>query len=243
MKLEGDIPTPYHGDRDYGRDWLERHYFPQLSRLGFIIALVACTILFNVAVILHSAVYFLLCAGAVIAALVFAPPLRGTEEKGFSVMNAAGMLALLAWAGWLAVDLDNTGVFHKHLVLTLTAVLVAVAWHDRRCRYAWWTVIPTSDAWNEQSLSAYAEFLVATKPGPYCNVIARELFRLAANLALKPGQPAQYQLDAIRRYVWVLREGIGGWPDFGEARWWKDKLNEFEERESNQRLLSRKGIF
>ena len=97
-------------------------------------------------------------------------------------------------------------------------------------------MIPTSDAWNEEALSAYAEFLAARGTGPYAKVVARELFRTAADLALKPREPSQKQLDAIRRYVEILREGLGGFPNFREARWWKDKLNEFEDRARDERL-------
>ncbi len=57
-------------------------------------------------------------------------------------------------------------------------------------------------------MSAYAEFLAARASGPYAKKLARELFRTAADQALKPREPSQQQLNAIRRYVEILREGV-----------------------------------
>ncbi len=232
MKLEGQVPVGYRGVPDHGRDWLERGYSPIHKGPGFVIALALGVLVLNAGVFLlpSATVYLALCTVGVLGAIAVATPLRKTADKGALVPVGMSGLLLLFWASWLAVDFAATGLFHRHLVSSLAALLFAVAWHGRRCRYAWWTVILTSDAWNEEALSAYAEFMASQATGPYAGKIARELFRTAADLALKPREPSGRQLDAIRRYVEILREGVGGFADFREARWWKDKLNELEER-------------
>ncbi len=238
MKLEGEVPAAYRGVRDHGRDWLERGHFPRLRGPGFTAALALGLPGLNATVILAPSgkVYLALCAGAVLGGIVAATPLRATDYWGAIVAVAVSGLLVLLWAAWLAADFGAAGTFHLHLVASLAALLFAAAWHERRCRYAWWTVIATSDAWNEEALSAYAEFLAAQAPGTYAGKIARELFRTAADLALKPSEPSRKQLDAIARYVEILRQGLGGFPNFREARWWKDKLNEFEDRARDERL-------
>ncbi len=238
MKLAGEVPAGYRGVPGHGRDWLERGYFPGLAGPGFLAVLALGFSVLNATVILvpSGKVYLALCAVSVVGAAAAATSIGGTDDRGAIVpVGVSGLLAV-SWAAWIASDFGATAPFHRHLAVSVMALLFAVAWHERRCRYAWWRVILTSDAWNEEALSAYAEFLAARASGPYARKIARELFRTAADLALKPPEPSRKQLDAIRRYVEILREGVGGFPDFREARWWKDKLNEFEDRARDERL-------
>ncbi len=245
LRLEGEVPTGYRGDPDYGRDWLEREHYPRLSRVGFLTVWGVGLAGFNgwASIVSSGMGYAAPLAAGLVATVIATLPTGLNGDRTFSTASAVTALLLAVWVLWLGVDFEASGAFHRHLVATFVATILAWAWHDRRRRYAWWMVIPTSDAWDAASIGAYAEFLVERTRGPYDGVIARELFRVAADLALKPAEPNAAQLDAIRRYVSILRDGIGGFPNFGEARWWKDKLNEFEDRarEERQRQSSSSG--
>lgn len=241
MKLEGAVPDDYRGDPDYGRDWLEAAYFPDPRGPGFLVMLGLCLVAFNIVPWLapRADVWFTVIALAVLASVLAATGIRGSREKGSLLWYGVAAVILLAWAGWLATDLADTGAVHRHLVASLAALFLAFAWHRRRFHRVWWRVALTSEAWNVDSLVAYAGFLAGEIDDNWRHAIALGLYRAAAEEALKTPRPSDSQIANIRSYVEAQKDGLGGSPNFGELRWWKEKLYELEGYAEEARMYSR----
>ncbi|MGI9416045.1 MAG: hypothetical protein ACR2PM_20410 [Hyphomicrobiales bacterium] len=218
----------YRGAADYGRDWLDRRYFPNPVRIGFEAALLIVLFIVN-GLCLFAPRPELFASVAVLfalAAIGFTAPWQSDRDRGAIVLYGGGALVLVAWAFWLVSDFARVGLTHRHIMISFGALLVVMAWRRHVFRKIWWQVIHTSDAWDEISLCAYSDFLLSERPSPFSDPVALELYRTAAELAMETPDPTYRQVETMRTYAQLLTEGIGAGPDEDEARWWQEKADE-----------------
>ena len=228
MRLEGEVPAVYRGAADCGRDWLDRGYFPNPVRIGFEVALLVvlfivnglCLFLPYAEVFLGVAVFF------AVATIAFTAPWKRERDRSAILLYGVTAVVLVAWAFWLTGDFERVGLTHRHIMISFGALLVVMAWRRYVFRQIWWEVINTSDAWDETSLCAYADFLLSARPSGFSDPVALELYRTAAELAHEASESSARHIETMRTYSQLLSEGIGAAPDLEESRWWQEKADE-----------------
>ena len=228
MRLEGQVPAAYRGAADCGRDWLERRYFPNPVRIGFETSLLIVLFIVNGAALFlpYSAVFLSIAVIFAVATIGFTAPWKRERDRSAILLYGITALILVAWAFWLTSRFDLVGLTHRHIMISFGALLAVMAWRRFVFRQSWWEVINTSDAWDETSLCAYADFLLSARPSGFSDPVALELYRTAAELAHESSEPTARQIETMRTYSQLLSEGIGAAPDLEESRWWQEKADE-----------------
>ncbi len=228
MRLEGQVPAAYRGAADCGRDWLERRYFPNPVRIGFEASLLIVLFIVNGAALFlpYSAVFLSIAVIFAVATIGFTAPWKRERDRSAILLYGITALILVAWAFWLTSRFDLVGLTHRHIMISFGALLAVMAWRRFVFRQIWWEVINTSDAWDETSLCAYADFLLSALPSGFSYPVALEIYRTAAELAHESSEPTARQIETMRTYSQLLSEGIGAAPDLEESRWWQEKADE-----------------
>ena len=228
MRLEGQVPAAYRGAADCGRDWLERRYFPNPVRIGFEAALLIVLFIVNgLGLFLpYSEVFLAIAVIFALATIWFTAPWKRERDRSAILLYGITAVILVAWAFWLAAQFGNIGLTHRHIMISFGALLAVMAWRRFVFRRIWWEVINTSDAWDETSLCAYADFLLSARPSGFSDPVALELYRTAAELAHEASEPTARHIETMRTYSQLLSEGIGAAPDLEESRWWQEKADE-----------------
>ncbi|MEE8370547.1 MAG: hypothetical protein V3R73_00270 [Sphingomonadales bacterium] len=145
---------------------------------------------------------------------------------------ALALIAATAGAAGLAAFYGLGGIedrLFNHLALTITSVLLGLAYLEWLLLKVYGEICEESDSWGIGGLAAYADYLVTERPGFGDLVTARELYRTAAEEALKERPPSPDGLAAINAYAALLSDGVGGRRNRQEAGWWRAKVIELDD--------------
>lgn len=206
--------------------WIESGYYPMLPGPRPLLAGAAALALGNAVLLALPGGAGFLVVNALLLGLVLAATfaIQAPQEPVMDRVNVLTLFGLsLAVTAGVHLLGDQIAPAVKHVVVTVNALILWLAYHLKAMRHAWWITVHVSDHWDAAGLAQYGAFLRRKRPGPGSRRVARELYRVACGEYQKNGTQTAAAAEAMTDYADMLERGEGGRADPQQAKWWRDK--------------------
>lgn len=205
------------------RNWIEMDFCPTPRAPGpaslFAFAFAAATAAY---LVMPVAEVFLAAATIMFAAsMAITLRIRGAGEGNRNALAAfVPATVAFAWAYGVYYELGTLGALLPHVILSAGALTLTLAQRTRFHQYTVNAVTRRVPHWTERDMAEYAEFLIARRPCPGANRIARELYRRASQRLIDRPWSRAPRVALMRRYAELLESGTGGGVDADAADRW-----------------------